>query len=41
MVDVLFQPLSIYVLALGAGFLIPIFYRASHTSANAPDITAW
>jgi formate hydrogenlyase subunit 3/multisubunit Na+/H+ antiporter MnhD subunit len=33
MVDVLFQPLSIYVLALGAGFLIPIFYRASHTSA--------
>jgi formate hydrogenlyase subunit 3/multisubunit Na+/H+ antiporter MnhD subunit len=33
MLDVLFQPLSIYVLALGAGFLIPLFYRASHVSA--------
>ncbi len=33
MLDVLFQPLSIYVLALGAGFLIPLFYRASHRSA--------
>ena len=33
MLDMLLQPLSIYVLALGAGFLIPLFYRASHASA--------
>ena len=27
MVDGLFHPLNIYILALGAGFLIPLFYR--------------
>jgi len=33
MVDTLLQPLSIYVLALGAGFLIPLFDRAHRGSA--------
>ena len=33
MLDVLLQPLSIYVLALGAGFLIPLFDRAHRGSA--------
>jgi len=32
-VDVLSQPLGIYVIALGAGFLIPLFYRANRGSA--------
>lgn len=32
-VDVLLQPLGIYVIALGAGFLIPLFYRANRGSA--------
>ncbi len=31
--DVLLQPLGIYVIALGAGFLIPLFYRAQRGSA--------
>ncbi|MFV9615127.1 MAG: proton-conducting transporter membrane subunit, partial [Gammaproteobacteria bacterium] len=33
MIDVLLQPLSIYVIALGAGFLIPLFDRAHRGSA--------
>jgi formate hydrogenlyase subunit 3/multisubunit Na+/H+ antiporter MnhD subunit len=33
MIDVLLQPLGIYVLALGAGFLIPLFDRAHRGSA--------
>ena len=33
MVDVLLQPLGLYGIALGAGFLIPLFFRASHISA--------
>jgi len=33
MVDILLQPLGLYVIALGAGFLIPLFFRASHASA--------
>jgi formate hydrogenlyase subunit 3/multisubunit Na+/H+ antiporter MnhD subunit len=33
MVDSLLQPLGLYVVALGAGFLIPLFFRASHVSA--------
>jgi len=33
MADVLLQPLGIYVLALGAGFLIPLFDRAHRGSA--------
>jgi formate hydrogenlyase subunit 3/multisubunit Na+/H+ antiporter MnhD subunit len=32
-VDVLLQPLGIYVIALGTGFLIPLFYRAHRSSA--------
>ncbi len=31
-IDVLLQPLGIYVLALGAGFLIPLFYRVRRGS---------
>jgi hypothetical protein len=31
--DVLLQPLGIYVLALGAGFLVPLFDRAHRGSA--------
>jgi formate hydrogenlyase subunit 3/multisubunit Na+/H+ antiporter MnhD subunit len=33
MVDILLQPLGLYIIALGTGFLIPLFYRANHTSA--------
>lgn len=33
MVESLFQPLSIFVLALGAGFLIPLFHRANQGTA--------
>ncbi len=33
MIDTLLQPLSIFVLALGAGFLIPLFDRAHRGSA--------
>ncbi len=33
MVDVLLHPIAIYVLALGAGFLIPLFDRAHRGSA--------
>ena len=33
MLDVLLQPLSLYVLALGTGFLIPLFYRAGPNKA--------
>ena len=33
MVDSLLQPLGLFVVALGAGFLIPLFFRASHVSA--------
>jgi formate hydrogenlyase subunit 3/multisubunit Na+/H+ antiporter MnhD subunit len=33
MVDILLQPLGLYVIALGAGFLIPLFFRASRISA--------
>ena len=33
MVDTLLQPLGLYIIALSAGFLIPLFYRASHASA--------
>ena len=33
MIDSLLQPLSIFVLALGAGFLIPLFDRAHRGSA--------
>lgn len=32
-VDILLQPLGIYVIALGAGFLIPLFYRTYRASA--------
>lgn len=31
--DVLTQPLGLYVIALGAGFLIPLFYRVYRGSA--------
>jgi len=31
--DVLFHPLGIYVIALGAGFLVPLFDRAHRGSA--------
>jgi len=40
MVDVLLQPLGLYVLALGAGFLIPLFYRASRASATLVFLAA-
>jgi formate hydrogenlyase subunit 3/multisubunit Na+/H+ antiporter MnhD subunit len=33
MVDILLQPLGLYIIALGIGFLIPLFYRASPASA--------
>ncbi|MGD8875296.1 MAG: proton-conducting transporter membrane subunit, partial [Gammaproteobacteria bacterium] len=33
MVDILLQPLGLYIVALGTGFLIPLFYRASRASA--------
>jgi formate hydrogenlyase subunit 3/multisubunit Na+/H+ antiporter MnhD subunit len=33
MVDSLLQPLGLFVIALGAGFLIPLFFRASRISA--------
>jgi formate hydrogenlyase subunit 3/multisubunit Na+/H+ antiporter MnhD subunit len=33
MVDTLLQPLGLYIVALGTGFLIPLFYRASRASA--------
>lgn len=34
LLDVLMQPLGIYVIALGAGFLIPLFYRAHRGTAT-------
>ena len=34
MIDVLLQPLGIYILALSASFLIPLFYRASKSLAT-------
>ncbi len=40
MIDFLLQPLSIYVLALGAGFLIPLFDRAHRGSAILVFLTA-
>ena len=33
MVDILLQPLGLFIIALGTGFLIPLFFRASRTSA--------
>ncbi len=33
MVDTLLQPLGLYIVALGTGFLIPLFYRTSRASA--------
>jgi len=33
LLTILSQPLGIFIIALGAGFLIPLFYRAWHTSA--------
>ena len=34
LIDSLLQPLSIFVLALGAGFLIPLFYRVHRDAAT-------
>jgi len=39
MIDVLLQPLGIYILALSAGFLIPLFYRANQNFATLVFIT--
>jgi formate hydrogenlyase subunit 3/multisubunit Na+/H+ antiporter MnhD subunit len=38
--DILLHPLGIYVLALGAGFLIPLFDRAHRGSAIVVFFTA-
>jgi len=39
-VEVLLQPLGIYVIALGAGFLIPLLYRAHRGLAMLVFFTA-
>ena len=35
LIDSLLQPLSIFILALGAGFLIPLFYRVHRDAATS------
>jgi len=40
MVDSLLQPLGLFVVALGAAFLIPLFFRASRISAVLVFLTA-